>query len=178
VKPFSRKNRPFYGQNICLRNLLKKDANRKYLAWLKDPDVNKFMAKGLPSTLRELQKYRRTINESGRDMIFAVVVKKSGKHIGNSTLQEIDRCKKTAVFGILIGDTGEWGKGYGKEATALTLRYGFDCLGLEEIRLGVYSAHIPAIELYKRSGFKINKKTPEKVFMNIKKERFKRLEGL
>jgi [ribosomal protein S5]-alanine N-acetyltransferase len=167
MRPFSHHQKKFLGKRIHLRNLLLKDVNARYLGWLKDRDVNKYMSRNLPVTLKALREYFHGITRRENAMIFAIGLNHSQRHIGNVTLQEIDHQKGSAVFGIMIGDKAQWNKGYGKEATLLVLKYGFEKLGLKTIRLGVLPGHQGAIELYKKCGFKITAIQKDKVKMWI-----------
>jgi len=61
---------------------------------------------------------------------------------------------RRAMFGIIIGEKSYWGRGYGEEATRLTLDYGFNVLNLNSIELGVYAFNSRAIRCYEKVGFK------------------------
>src|SRR5207249_11348246 len=74
--------------------------------------------------------------------------------IGLTLLLGIDRHHRTASFAIGIGEEACRGKGYGTEATILTLDYGFTALGLHNIRLSVHACNERAIRAYARAGFR------------------------
>jgi RimJ/RimL family protein N-acetyltransferase len=59
-----------------------------------------------------------------------------------------------AWLGIGIGDREQWGKGYGREAMELVLRYGFHELNLHRIQLTVFEYNERAIALYEKLGFR------------------------
>ena len=63
--------------------------------------------------------------------------------------------KKSAQFGLLIGDKNYWGKGIGKEVTKIVTNWAFKELGLKKVGLGVIANNIAAINVYKKAGFKI-----------------------
>jgi len=73
--------------------------------------------------------------------------------IGSANLHRIRG--RTATFAIAIGEKDCWGKGYGTEATRLTLDYGFSALGLHNILLSVMADHERAIRAYTRAGFTV-----------------------
>lgn len=54
---------------------------------------------------------------------------------------------------IGLGDRKNWGKGYGREATELILRFGFHELNLHRIQLTVFSYNERAVTLYEKLGF-------------------------
>ncbi len=69
-------------------------------------------------------------------------------------MRDIDHRRRTAEFGILIGERDCWGKGYGTEVTRLVLDYGFAALGLHNVWLWTASPNERAIRAYARAGFK------------------------
>ena len=102
--------------------------------------------------------------------------------IGRSMLLGIDLVNRTARFGIAIGNKNFWNRGYGQEATRLTLDYGFNLLNLNSIMLGTFSFNKRAIRCYEKAGFKeigkrrqariIGEMKYDVVFMDILAEEF------
>jgi RimJ/RimL family protein N-acetyltransferase len=86
--------------------------------------------------------------------IFSIIDLKTNKLIGRCLLFDVDQINRKATFGIDIGDKAYWDQGYGKDATNLTLDYGFNLLNLHNIMLGVFSYNQRAISCYKKVGFK------------------------
>lgn len=103
--------------------------------------------------------------------------------IGNCGLREIDYRQGTATFGISIARKDSWGKGYGTEATRLTLDYGFRFLNLHNILLRVTSFNDRAQNAYLKAGFKeigrhrqavlINNQRYDVIFMDCLREDYK-----
>jgi RimJ/RimL family protein N-acetyltransferase len=73
--------------------------------------------------------------------------------IGHCALFHLDAVAQTAEMGITIGDKGYWGKGYGRDAIALLLGYGFRLLNLQRIWLKVHAGNERAIRAYRACGF-------------------------
>ena len=63
-----------------------------------------------------------------------------------------------------IGDRVDRGKGFGKEAVSLILRFAFHELGLSRISLDVISDNLPAIALYRGLGFQEEGRMRERVY--------------
>ena len=63
-----------------------------------------------------------------------------------------------------IGDPADRGRGFGKEAVRLTLRYAFHELGLRRLSLDVISDNLPAIGLYRGLGFQEEGRLRERVY--------------
>ena len=60
-------------------------------------------------------------------------------------------------MGIIIGNKNYWGKGIATEAIKVAVNFAFNKMGLEELNLGVISENKPAIRVYEKVGFKIDK---------------------
>ncbi len=154
------------GDRIYLRPLEREDLNEKYLKWLNDPQVNRYLESGLfPSARDGLEEFYKRVSSSG-DVILAIAEKESDEHIGNVKLGPINWVHRRATFGILIGEMRFWGRGIGTEATKLMVEYGFFRLNLRKIDLGVYACHEAAVRLYETVGFKIEGRFREDLFNN------------
>lgn len=144
------------GKRIYLRPMRFSDINQRYLSWLNDTEVARYVDAGLfPVTKRDLDEYYRNIKLSKTDIIFAIVDKKHDLHIGNIKLSGINWIHRFADLGILIGDKKYWGKGYGEESCRLVLEYAFKRLNLNKVFLGCHSNNTAALKAYKKAGFRV-----------------------
>lgn len=157
------------GTRVYLRPLEREDLNARYLSWLNDPEVTRYMETGtFPITAPDLEKFYDEVTGSRNQVILAVADKKSGQHVGNVKLGPIQWIHRCATFGIMIGDKKFWGRGVGLEATRLMVEYGFDRLNLRRIDLGVFAEHEAAVRCYEKSGFKLEGRMRESLFQNGK----------
>ena len=85
--------------------------------------------------------------------MFGIELLKEKKLIGLTFLKNINLIHRKAEFAIFIGEEKERGKGYSKEATLKTLKFGFNNLGLQRIYLSVQDNNETAIKLYEKVGF-------------------------
>ena len=153
------------GKKIYLRPLEAKDLTGPYMDWLNDYEVTHFMETGsFPITADSLQKYVQAVAQSSQNVMLAIVERRMDKHVGNIKLGSIHWIHRRADVGIMVGDKKSWGKGYGYEATALMLSYGFRRLNLHKITLGVFADHGPAVRAYKRLGFVVEGTLREHLF--------------
>src|SRR5438876_8129796 len=108
-----------------------------------------------PLNARQLEYYMQGAEESPPErMIFKVVDTASNKHIGNLTLEKIDRKNlSAAVACVIIGDDAYKGKGICKMMMQKIIGIAFDELGLNKLTLNVYDFNSPAIKCYKSAGF-------------------------
>lgn len=140
------------GEKIFLRPLSLKDISDKYLFWLNDPQVNQYNSHAIfPYTIEQLKDYVKGIDNKSK-VVLAICDQKSGKHIGNISLQNIDWVARSAEFAILIGDKEFWGKKIGEEAGKLIIDYGFTRLNLNRIHCGTSSENIGMQKLAAKLG--------------------------
>ncbi len=71
--------------------------------------------------------------ERGDWALFILYERATLRPIGIAELTGINLAHRTADYGIRIGESDCWGKGYGTEATALMLDYAFSALGLHNV---------------------------------------------
>jgi RimJ/RimL family protein N-acetyltransferase len=100
----------------------------------------------------------RKVIEQWRDdwpasITFAVRALDDDRLVGMTRLYDIEGHHRTAVLGLSIGRESEWGKGFGADASKVTIRYGFQELNLYRIWLDVFGYNNRAQALYRRLGF-------------------------
>ncbi len=144
------------GERIYLKTLGKHDATKEYCSWLNDPVVNKYL-ETRDATIAGIEKYIKDKNKNPNCLFLGIFFKENQKHIGTIKLEPVDLKNCKATLGLLIGDKDYWGKGIGKEATALLVDYGFNKLKLKEVNLGVISDNKAAVRVYEKAGFKVEK---------------------
>jgi RimJ/RimL family protein N-acetyltransferase len=144
--------RTLAGTLVFLRPLAEEDATDAYAAWLNDPEVNRWLETH-SVTLPELRAYIREKRESPHALLLGIFWKETGQHIGNVKLEPIDREKREATIGILIGEKAFWGKGVATEATNLATEHAFSALGMRAVTLGVIPENTAAIRVYEKCGF-------------------------
>ncbi len=142
------------GKKIYLRGLERNDLSGNMFQWANDPEVTHFMFMGIkPNTLENLEADYESLSKSDKDFVFAIIDKKTDRHIGNAGLYAINWISRSAEYRIIIGEKKYWNKGYAQETAALILKYGFDKLNLNKIWLGVNASNKAGAASYKKSGF-------------------------
>jgi RimJ/RimL family protein N-acetyltransferase len=121
--------------------------------WVNDPSVRRYNPhRGPLNSLRE-REFIESQGKNSHDYGFGVVVKNGDRLIGSAVLRDIDPVNRSAKMGINIGDTASQGRGYGREAIRLLLKYGFEELNLNRIGLYVFAENWRAIRAYQKAGF-------------------------
>jgi len=146
------KNPFLIGERVYLRPLDEADLDR-CLGWINDPEVISTLGRRFPMSATLEREWLTGQYKSEKALSLAIVVKDGDRHIGNCGFNDIDYANRKAVFGILIGEKDQWGKGYGPEAARLIVDYGFNQLNLHRISLTVYSNNPRAIRAYEKVGF-------------------------
>ncbi|MCE5328842.1 GNAT family N-acetyltransferase [bacterium] len=142
-----------YEGKVLIRPLTKNDLTQT-IKWLKDPEVNKFLANDFSDlTLEEELNWLKEMNSSLIDFIFAIDDRKLKKYIGNCGMHKVDWENKTCEFGIVIGDKNYWEKKFGSDTINAIIRFAFCKLNLLKIKLFVYEYNTRAINAYKKCGF-------------------------
>jgi RimJ/RimL family protein N-acetyltransferase len=125
-----------------------------YLSWLQNVQDNRYIeAVRKDYSKFDLQKYLES-RVNNPEVKFWGIFLESNKFIGTIKLEPINWKNQTAWLGMMIGDSSERGKGYGYQALNLVLDYAENVLLLNDIFLGVHKNNIPAMSIYKKSGFK------------------------
>jgi [ribosomal protein S5]-alanine N-acetyltransferase len=74
--------------------------------------------------------------------------------IGGTGLHRISWLHRHAEWGIFIGDTAQWGKGYGREVARAMLRYAFQTLNLHRVFLRVNADNERGVRAYEAAGYR------------------------
>lgn len=157
------------GERLYLRGLEKEDLKGNMFNWANDSEVTHYMYTGLkPNTMEVLEKEYDNVVHSDKDVVFAIMDKKTKQHIGNVGLYTINWLYRSAEYRIIIGEKSFWSKGYGAEAAELVLNYGFEKLNLNKIWLGVNTENQAAVKSYHKAGFKNEGTLREEIYRNGK----------
>jgi diamine N-acetyltransferase len=128
-----------------------------FVRWMNDQEVIEFLLMNSPlSKAMEEQWFERQLArtpEDGQVLAIEAFANEKWVHIGNTGLHAVERVHLAAEFGIVIGEKAFWNQGYGREATHLMLKHGFEDLNLNRIYLHVYETNLRGIAAYKAAGF-------------------------
>lgn len=128
----------------------------KWAAWFNDLEITlplgdeAYIPFSLPNAQTAVE---ATLKQ--QEHFFSIVDLETEACIGRTVLFGIDQINRHAKFGIFIGEKSFWGKGYGQEATRLSLDYAFNLLNLNSVMLGVFAFNKRAIRAYENVGFKL-----------------------
>lgn len=127
-----------------LRKLCVSDCNERYLEWMKDDEVNRFLEVDAEElTIEKLKEYVRVSEQSRMRVNFAIVVDK--KHIGNASIYRTretpDYCFHTGWF---IGEREYWGSHRACQVMFILFEIGFCGFRLKTCTGSIYRDNIKA----------------------------------
>ncbi len=144
---------PLESPRLLLRSLTEADAREHYLAWMRDPEVLRYLeARLCHHSLESLRSFIEGCNRSATDLLLGICVK-DGRHIGNIKLGPINDYHRHAAIGLLVGEKDCWGQGYAGEAIARLSRYAFEALGLEKLYAGCYASNLGSVRAFHNAGY-------------------------
>ncbi|MCX7918742.1 MAG: GNAT family N-acetyltransferase [bacterium] len=147
------KNEFIVGEKVYLRPV-ELDDLELFCRCANHPDARYSFFIAFPSNRVRQEEFIRSLYKEKELIFFTIVIKESDIPIGHTAFHRIDWVSRVATYGIIIGDSRYWGKGYGSEVTQLMVKYGFETLGLNRIQLHVWKDNIAGIKAYERAGFK------------------------
>jgi [ribosomal protein S5]-alanine N-acetyltransferase len=140
------------GGTCVLRPLLAEHVTHRYVAWLNDQEINRYLESRFEThTIDSVKAFVEDQHRNGLVLFYGIWIGRD-QHIGNIKLGPVNHNHLTADVGFLIGERNYWGKGIASEAIALIVRYGF-ALGLKKITAGAYENNPGSIKALIRAGF-------------------------
>jgi len=147
------------GEIVYLRNLEVKDISEKYICWLNDKEVNRFLSvEGQIQSYETVKGYVESFQRDQNKILLGIFLKGNDEHIGNVTLSGIDWRNKFGAVGLCIGDKKFWRKGYGSEVLECVKKLAFEVIGLNRLESSVNVENTVSIRLFEKAGFKIEGK--------------------
>lgn len=150
-----RLTRPIETRDLILRDMSTADAAGPYAAWMRDPEVLRFLEvrHRPPASNGDLARYIEAQTASETDLFLAICLRGDRRHIGNIKLGFISVMHRRGDIGVLIGERGDWGKGYASQAIAAISDYGFAELGLQKITASFHADNTGSIRSFEKAGF-------------------------
>ncbi len=93
-----------------------------------------------------------------------IVRKDDRSHIGNASIHDIDWVSRTAWFGLFIGEPTAWNRGFGGDAIGTLVRFAFDEMNLEKLRINVFDYNDRAKHVLEGHGFVVEGKLARDFF--------------
>jgi [ribosomal protein S5]-alanine N-acetyltransferase len=144
----------FVGERVRLRLVTLADCNERYLAWLNDPEVSKYLeTRWSPQTSSSVEAFVQSMIESEHSYLFAIVERASGQHVGNIKLGPIQPHHAYADVSYFIGERASWGRGLASDAIRLIAQIAFERFDLHRVQAGLYEGNIGSARALEKAGF-------------------------
>jgi RimJ/RimL family protein N-acetyltransferase len=141
------------GEHVILRAFEREDAERCY-RWMNDPNIVRTLKTRYPiAFVSETEWLERAMHPGTDERHFAIERKDDRTHIGNASIHEIDWVSRTGWFGLFIGEPAAWNRGFGSDAIRASVRFAFDDMNLEKLRINVFDYNDRAKHVLETLGF-------------------------
>lgn len=149
----SRRRFMIAGEHVILRAFEREDAERCY-RWMNDPSIVRTLKSRYPIAFQnEIEWLERAMQPSGTERHFAIERKDDRTHIGNASIHEIEWVSRMASFGLFIGEPSAWNRGFGGDAIRTLVRFAFDEMNLQKLRINVFDYNDRAKHVLETQGF-------------------------
>jgi RimJ/RimL family protein N-acetyltransferase len=154
----SRRRFMIAGEHVILRAFEREDAERCY-KWMNDPNIVRTLKSRYPIAFsNEIEWLDRAMTEAVTGRHFAIERKDDRSHIGNASIHDIDWVSRTAWFGLFIGEPTAWNRGFGGDAIGTLVRFAFDEMNLDKLRINVFDYNDRAKHVLEGHGFVVEGK--------------------
>ena len=124
---------------------------QRYVGWLNDKRVVRFSRQRLQSHSEDDCRRFFASSERSPNYFWAIVATEGDLHIGNITV-DIEPNDRVAAVNILVGDTTQWGKGYGSEAFETACAHLLVAASMRKVYAGTMATNAPMLRLMQKSG--------------------------
>ena len=145
---------------IILRSLSAADCGARYLAWLLDPEVNRYLeTRFAPQSIESIVAFVEGADARDECQL-GIFLREGERHIGNIKVGPVNRHHRLADISLFIGERGCWGQGYAAEAIAAMSRHAFDALGVRKLCAGMYSPNVGSTRAFLKVGYREESRRP------------------
>ena len=138
---------------VRLRLVELTDCTERYVGWLEDPEVNRYLeTRWTEQNLETIRAFVGGMVNSPHSYLFAIVDPR-GEHVGNIKLGPVEPRHLYADVSYFLGDRAAWGKGYATIAVRMVTRFGFDRVGLNRVQAGFYETNVGSHRVLEKAGF-------------------------
>jgi RimJ/RimL family protein N-acetyltransferase len=127
-----------------------------YQRWLNAFETTRTVGKSHPMTQEQAEAWYDRYSTLEQDAWFVIYERSAWLPIGLTGLLNIGFEHRRAEFGIIIGESGQRGKGYGTETARLILDYAFTARGLHSVMLWVHEYNLAGKRAYEKAGFRVS----------------------
>lgn len=142
-------------KRIYLRALSVDDCSEEYVAWLSDPEVNRYLeTRHAAHDAASVREFVARIAASDVEFLFGIFLHADDRHVGNIKVGPVRREHGLADVSLLLGARDVWGKGIATEAIEAVSRYAFAVLGIAKLSASMYAPNEGSRRAFLKAGFR------------------------
>jgi [ribosomal protein S5]-alanine N-acetyltransferase len=146
----------FSSARLAYKPLTPEDVGEEYVAWLSDPEVNRFLeTRFVHQSLETCRDFVERMNADPLQHLFGMFDKECNRHIGNIKLGFINPHHRKGQVSFFIGDKSYHRRGLAAEAVGAITRWGFESCGLQKIEAGCYDANLASLHTFLKCGYSV-----------------------
>jgi ribosomal-protein-alanine N-acetyltransferase len=143
------------GQGLWIETLTLQNYSPRYVSWLNDPAVNRYLESRFQvQDEASVRAFITAMAASPRDHLFGIFTAREG-HVGNVKIGGTDAHHGFGDIGFLIGETGLQGQGLGTEAVRLATACAFGELRLRKLVAGVYANNPASARIFEKNDYRL-----------------------
>lgn len=150
---------------ITIGPVLPDDTGALFL-WLNDVESANLDLTFRPVDWMSYNTWLTDLTSNSSHVLFAIRRVSQTRIIGFVMFKNIQPIHRWAELGVRIGSDADRGKGYGRDAIKLALKYAWNHLNLNRVQLSVFANNNRAILAYKAAGFEIEGVLRRAAFIN------------
>ncbi|QGU94551.1 GNAT family N-acetyltransferase [Clostridium bovifaecis] len=146
----------YYGSKVKLRSYKKEDIAIAY-EYMNDNELKRLLVNKIPypMILEQEENWFKSLLDLKDSYNFAIEDLETGKYIGGCGINSVNWLSRIATVGIFIGDKNYWGKGYGTDAMEALVKFIFEQMNMNKVKLNVFDFNKRAKICYEKCGFKV-----------------------
>ena len=159
----------YVGEKVRLREYRREDVPIA-MQYINDSEVKRLLNPGVPYlyTLEDETKWYEGLSAKNDVYSFAIETLEESKYIGGCGINKIDWKNSITDIGIFIGDKEYWSKGYGTDTIKVLVKFIFDQMNINKVKLNVYEFNERALKCYEKCGFKKEGTLRQEIFRDGK----------
>lgn len=136
--------------------------------YINSTEVRQYIEGNVPFlyTLHNEQQWYESLSPQEKTYTFAIEALESKEYIGGCGINEINYKNSIATVGIFIGNPEYLSKGYGTDAMKVLVKFIFEQMNINKIKLHVYDFNLRAQKSYEKVGFKREAVLKDELFRN------------
>jgi RimJ/RimL family protein N-acetyltransferase len=163
---------PLEGEHARLR-LLEETDLRRTLDWRNTPSIRQWFLNSDLLTWEQHHGWFARYLDRENDFIFVIEerIAEGWRPIGQASIYEVDWDQQAGIYGrLMIGEPDAAGRGFAKEATVLSIKMGFDVLGLRRLSCEILETNGPSLAVCQKCGYQITHRKDGLAYLSIERE--------